>query len=302
MLQFRDINLDDMTWVTPLLEASGYLGNDYTFPNIFNWRCAYNSKIVRINDYLVVKLHLPDPVYLFPAGHGDLSPVIDLMISDAAERDIPFKMIGIEAAAKSRLEQLFPNRFLLQPMRDYFDYLYTREKLATLPGKKLHSKRTNLRHFLNEAPSWVYEPITPDNIQECIEMHTEWRRQNLCFDDPDSTCDGSGLVQEKCAVKNAFAHFFELGMEGGLLRVDGRVVAFAAGERYRTNHFIVNIEKAFLSPAGSYAMINNQVASHLPEDILYINREDDVGDPGLRKAKLSYKPDLLLEKFEATLV
>ena len=132
-------------------------------------------------------------------------------------------------------------------------------------------------------------------------MHGEWRNLNNCFDDTPSNCDHSGLVKEKCAVRNAFAHFFDLGMEGGLLRVNGKVVAFAAGVRYRRDSFIVNIEKAFLSPDGTYAMINNQFASHLPEEVLYVNREDDFGDPGLRQAKLSYKPEMMIEKFAATL-
>lgn len=301
MVQFRDIEPDDISQIKPLLEAADFFGNDYCLSNIFNWRCAYNSQIAFINNFFVIKLHLPEPAYLFPAGFGDITPVIDALIADAKECGAAFRLVGIEPKAKQQLEQLLPHKFVFEELRDNFDYVYSREKLATLAGKKLHSKRTNINHFLKEAPDWSYEPITPENLEECRRMHSQWRSLNNCSDNSPSNCDHSGLVKEKCAVRNAFANFFELGMEGGLLRVNGKVVAFAAGVRYRRDSFIVNIEKAFLTPDGTYAMINNQFASHLPEDVLYINREDDFGDPGLRRAKLSYKPDMMIEKFAATL-
>ena len=217
-------------------------------------------------------------------------------------------MRGVEEAPKAELESLFPGRFSFSADRDSFDYIYTREKLAGLSGKKLHQKRNFINRFLAECSDWSYEPISARNIGECLEMNDEWCRLNHCPADdvepeerPEEREPDNDLGQERCAVHNALEHFFELNMFGGLLRANGRVVAFTAGELYRGDCVMVNIEKAFLEPEGCYAMINNQFARSLPESVLYLNREDDAGDEGLRRAKLSYNPDIMVEKYDVSL-
>ena len=308
MLKFKAVELSDGLWIDPLLRESGMLGNDYTFPNIYNWRCTYNTQIARADGWLVVRCGLRDPYYLFPAGSGDIKLVIEEMISDADARGCKFLLRGVEAAPKALLEAEFPGRFSFSEDRGSFDYLYTREKLAGLSGKKLHQKRNFINRFLSECSDWSYEPISARNIGECLEMNDEWCRLNHCPADgiepeaaaPEKEPD-NGLGQEQCAVHSALNHFFELNMIGGALRVNGKIVAFTAGEVYHGNCVMVNIEKAFLEPDGCYAMINNQFARSLPENILYLNREDDVGDEGLRRAKLSYNPDILVEKYDVTL-
>lgn len=107
-------------------------------------------------------------------------------------------------------------------------------------------------------------------------------------------------MEELCAVRNCFENFLALGLRGGLLRVDGRVVAYTMGLPLNSDTFIVHIEKAFSDVAGAYPMINREFAAHNCADFKYVNREDDVGDEGLRRAKLSYKPAILLEKFIVT--
>ncbi len=308
MLKFKAVELSDKLWADPLLRESGMLGNDYTFPNIYNWRCTYNTQISRFGGWLVVRHGLREPYYLFPAGSGDVKEVVEEMIADAKARGCKFLMRGVENAPRELLESLFPGRFAFSADRNGFDYIYTREKLAGLSGKKLHQKRNFINRFLAECESWSYEPLSAQNIVECAAMNDEWCRLNHCPADDialEQAADGkepdNGLGPENCAVRSALNHFFELNMTGGVLRVDGRVVAFTAGEIYHGNCVMVNIEKAFLEPDGCYAMINNQFARSLPESIVYLNREDDAGNEGLRRAKLSYNPDIMVEKYDVTL-
>ena len=311
MLQFHDITLEDRAWMQPLLEASGMLGNDYAFPNIYNWRFAFNTQAAHLDGFLVLRFGENGQFFLYPAGSGDVRPVIEAMLANAAENGLRFIMRSVETSAVERLAQLYPGRFVFTEDRDSFDYVYSREKLASLSGKKLHHKRTAIHHFLDECPDWSYEPITEENLPECLKMNDEWCRLNHCFSGGDerhavdlqnaSAALDNDLGLEHCAVRNALLNFFALDMLGGMLRVNGRVVAITAGERHNGNSVLVNVEKAFLEPDGCYAMINNQFAKNLPDDVLYINREDDVGDEGLRQSKLSYKPDLLVEKYTVTL-
>ena len=161
----------------------------------------------------------------------------------------------------------------------------------TLAGKKLHSKRNFINRFKAEQEgNWRYEPIDARNIGDAWRMNVEWCAEMGCGEDPS-------LLEESCAVRNCFETFDALGLRGGLLRVGDRAVAFSMGRPLSSDTFIVHIEKAFASVAGAYPMINQQFAAHNCAEYRYVNREDDVGDEGLRKAKLSYRPAILLEKY-----
>ena len=140
---------------------------------------------------------------------------------------------------------------------------------------------------------WQFEQITDANLDECWAMNEQWCAEVGCE-------DSESLTEESCAVRNCFNNFHSLGLRGGLLRVEGRVVAYTMGRPLSSDTFIVHIEKAFAEVAGAYPMINQQFVTHCCEGFRYINREDDVGDEGLRRAKTSYKPDILLEKYLVT--
>ena len=189
---------------------------------------------------------------------------------------------------KALLEMFYGERAKISTDRDHYDYIYSREKLCTLAGKKLHAKRNYINRF--KTGNWSYEPITQANLPDCRVMQQEWCKTNNCCTDADKR-------DECCAVQQAFRHFDELGFTGGCLRQDGQVVAYTIGEPLNSNTFIVHIEKAFADIPGAYPMINQQFVEHAMKDFEYVNREDDVGDEGLRKAKLSYYPERLLEDY-----
>ena len=180
-------------------------------------------------------------------------------------------------------------RFEIEYVRDYADYIYETEKLATLAGKKLHAKRNHINKFKNLYPNWTYESLNDENVEDCFQMALKWRNQNGCEDDPEKN-------SEMCVTLNSLRLFKELELRGGVLKIDGKIVAFSLGEPICDDTFVVHIEKAFADVEGAYPMINQQFVQHECMDYKYVNREDDTGAEGLRKAKLSYRPAFLEEK------
>ena len=168
------------------------------------------------------------------------------------------------------------------------------EKLVLLPGRKLHAKRNHINFFI-ENNDWTFEPITRENLGECRKMNEEWYREK------GQSCN-AGLANERRAVDKCFENYSELGLEGGLLRASGRIVAYTIGEPLNSDTYVIHVEKAFSSIRGAYQMINREFASYIRDNhphIIYVNREDDMGDKGLRRAKLSYYPDRMIEKYTA---
>ena len=212
MPEFRRITLADKEWIDPLLRMGNLRGSEYTFTNNFIYRAIYHIEVARMNDYYLVRSHREegDYSYLYPAGSGDLRPVVDALAADAAELGVPFRMNGVPREGTAALEALFPGRFAFAETRDHFDYLYESEKLITLSGKKLHGKRNFVNRFLAENEGrWAYEAITPENLPECWRMNVAWCAENGCGEDPS-------LAEETCAVKNCFDHFTALGLQGHL--------------------------------------------------------------------------------------
>ena len=126
-------------------------------------------------------------------------------------------------------------------------------------------------------------------------MNAKWCAVNGCSED-------ASKQKEVCAVRKAFHHYDVLGLVGGILRVDGEIVGYTLGEPLNSDTFVVHIEKAFSEVRGAYPTINNQFVSHCASNFTYINREEDMGLEGLRKAKLSYQPEILLTKYTAVLM
>ncbi len=174
--------------------------------------------------------------------------------------------------------------------------MYEADKLISLAGKKLHGKRNHINRFKEANPDWLYEPITTENVEDCFQMALKWREEMQCEYDVEKR-------DEMCVTLNALRLMEELELQGGLLRSEpgGEVIAFTIGEPLNPDTFVVHIEKAFAEIQGAYPMINQQFAEHAAAEYRYVNREEDTGAEGLRKAKLSYRPVFLVEKGIVTL-
>lgn len=295
MIDFKEVELEDRDWVTQCLKASDYQGCEYVFSSTFIWKDIYRSKIANVEGFFCVKFRSGENYkYNLPAGKGDLKHVIELLLQDARECGHPFVLRGIVEEQIPQLEEWFPGKFKFETSRDDSDYIYTVEKLSTLAGKKLHGKRNHIHRF-KDGGDWEYQNVDSHNIEDCKVMNEEWLEKYL-------TPEDKSLQEESHAVKCALANFFELGLKGGLLKREGKTVAYTLAEPLNSNTYVIHIEKAFHEIQGAYPMINQQFVLHNCQDYEYVNREEDTGDEGLRKAKLSYYPDILLDKYEAILV
>lgn len=295
MSDFHAPTLGDKQWFCDRMFWSGYRGCEYNFSNTYLWNEVYRQEIASIGDFASVRLTDPNGTrYLFPAGRGDLRATIEFLKQDADSLGIPFRLIGVTQQGHEKLGRLFPGRFACEENRAMFDYLYQVDKLADLPGKHLHAKRNHIRRFEENNPDWRFEVLTAENLPDCLAMDDVWYEQNHV--------EGDTLNLEAKALRKAFSCFHELGLEGGLIRAGGRVVAFAIGDRMGVDTYDIHFEKAFSEIQGAYAIINREYARWIRAHhggIVYINRENDLDEEGLRKAKLSYKPDLLLAKCTA---
>lgn len=295
-IPFRPIELSDKAWIDELFSYSDFRGAEYTFTNNYNWSQVYEIDVARCRDFVIYLMGEGDrSSYLFPAGRGDLKPLIERLMEDAASRGRIFRMHGIQPHQIPLLDEMFPGRFSYETNEGFADYIYSVEKLQTLSGKKFHAKRNHINRFMQNYPDWSYEAIAHHNLDEVREMGRQWCEQNDCG-------EGGSLAEEAIMVRSALTNFEALGMSGGLIRAGGRVVAFTMGHAINSDTFGVHIEKAFAEVQGAYPMINQQFAIHAMEGFTYINREEDMGNEGLRHAKRSYQPEFMYERYRATLI
>jgi len=296
MINFKKIELIDKEWMDPLIGAADMSGCHQNFTNIFAWSEIYNHRVAQVNDFLVVKVGInnEEQQYFYPAGSGDIKNIFETMKQDATECGHEFVLCGVSPENIEVIDSLYPGKFEYQETRDGSDYVYLLDELETLGGKKFQAKRNHINRF-KESNNWKFELITLENLAECWEMNKEWCIIHGCNED-------SELFKEKCAVRRCFENYTVLGLEGGLIRIDGRIIAFTMGEKLNSDTYDTHIEKAFSDIRGGYQMINREFAAYIKEnhpEIIYVNREEDMGYEGLRKAKLSYHPTKMDEKYLA---
>lgn len=296
MLPFRPINISDKKACDEIIKPLNSLLCAHCFVDLFIWKGAYDTQICIKDGFVLLKQRLGDEtIYTFPLGKGDTKKAIEDLIQDAEDRGVEFNLAAINKEQKEELEKILPDSFEFVVRRDSQDYIYTSESLMTLSGKKLHSKRNFINRFKSENEgNWEYEDITKENIHEVFEYHLSWCALNKDNEDDD-------FFNETCAISLALKNMEKLELKGGLLRLNGKVIAFTLGSRANEEMFIVHIEKADYTVSGSYQMINNQFALHNFEGIKYIDREEDLGLEGLRKAKLSYNPIMLSDNYSAVI-
>lgn len=291
-MDYKDLTLSDKALIVPLILPTDRRNCDLSWSNLCSWHFLYNTAYTLLdNNTVLFRFHMGEElVYLMPVGSGDLLRALRLMLEECREEGRPFVVYGVCEEYLPLFETLLPGQVDCSANRDYSDYLYLRTSLSTLSGKALQPKRNHINKFLRTYPDWEYAPIRPENIGECLELEQAWCVANGCE-------HNEGLGQERRAVIYGLQHFSELGLSGGLLRVAGRIVAFTFGMPINHDTFGLHVEKADSSVEGAYAMINREFARRIPEQYTYINREEDLGLEGLRKAKLSYHPAIVLDKY-----
>ncbi len=295
MLNFSVLKAEDKAKYDPYLLRCGERGCEYNFANLFLWG---RQKVVIHGENLAFFCQFNrKSVYLFPVGQ-DVKPTLDAIICDAHKRGIPCRLTSLTAEDKENVERWYPGQFYFQPDRDSYDYIYSIEALAELKGKKLQRKRNHCNRFRLLHPGCSAVPITDENISLVTAMLDKWYADRKVADPTAS------FHLEQVAIAKALRYRKELGMEGLVLLEKGRVIAMTMGSRLSQHTFDVHFEKAQEGYDGAYSVINQEFARYLKAkypDVQWLNREDDLGLEGLRKAKLSYCPDRLVEKSWACL-
>ncbi len=288
-LNFRTPELSDRGWAEKLLAMSDFRGCLYTFGNNYVWRNVYDVQICRYDDFYLLRNsdHTSvAPRFLYPAGEGNIRALVNELRDYCAAIGSPLLMTANRECTE-KLAAEFPG-ISAEPDRDGFDYVYEASALAELKGRKYHSKRNHLNRFYEN--NWHFEPIQASNITYCKEVLSRWL---------DSDADPEKLTEGKIVLES-LDNYSELGYSGGLLTVNGSPQAFTFGERSAADTFVVHAEKALLEYQGAYTAINCEFAKILAAEYRYINREEDTGSEGLRKAKLSYHPAFMEEKYLIT--
>ena len=296
-LEFRRIEITDKQLAEECLKRSDFRGCEYTFGNNFVWRNVYNVEVCFARGFYFCKFGRDGNVrFNYPAGGGDVKEALGLIMEYCRENGITPR-INANKEMTERITAEYPNAIAVY-CRDVSDYVYRAEDLSLLKGKKYHGKRNHLNRFYENE--WSFEPLSADNMAECVAMNDIWCSENLSDCSVVGDENEQSKRDEQCIVRCSLKHFDELGYIGGVLRVNGEVQAFTFGEPSSADCFVVHVEKALRRYQGTYTAVNAEFVKSLGGKFTYINREDDTGAENLRKAKLSYHPAFLEDKFEIT--
>lgn len=294
MINFEPITLDKKELYNQYLHAGPERGCAYSFTNLYMWGI---QKFAHLHEHILLFSEFDSHCfYPFPIGTGNKKAALEAVFSDANERGLCSCLTGLNENDKEILETLYPDEFYFHADRSGFDYVYDINDLADLKGRKLHRKRNHLKHFKKNHPDYIVEPISDSNIDEIKIFITDWYRDKL-----ENNPDGD-YHNEQAALKKALTHYKELAMEGLVLKEENKILGFTMASQMSLTTYDVHFEKARGDIDGAYTTINSEFANYIRNKhphILYLNREEDMGIPGLRKAKKSYFPHHMVKKYWA---
>lgn len=296
MIEFKPITLESKAVYERYLHDGKERGCEYSFVNLYLWGKQHAT--ILHNHMLLFSRFNKLSIYSYPLGHGDKKPVLDAIIADAKERGIPLRISGLYGNAKQTLEELYPGMFQFHSDPDSYDYVYAIDDLADLKGKKYHRKKNHYNRFCNTFPDYTVEPLCEENLPRVREMLHTWYEARL-QENPEND-----YQMEQVSLEKALVHYQELGMEGLVLLNGEEVLAVTLGSKLSETIFDVHFEKARWDVNGAYAAINCEFARYIRNrypQIQFLDREEDMGLEGLRKAKQSYYPHHMVEKCWAAL-
>ena len=283
---FRRPVWEDGETVVPLLKQSGHNGCEFSFTTLYMWRELYDTRLAMDDGYLFIAASDDGRLSFLPPIGPSLEEGLARLRTVAAEQGQPLRLHGVDETTLHHLQQIAD--VTVTELAEDHDYVYATADLAELPGKPYHSKRNHIAAFSREF-DWRYEDITDDNLADVFAMSKQWCRERGC-------CADKGLKTERCGIREVLSRRHDFEVRGGLIRVEDAVVAFAFGSPINDQVFDIHTEKALSAYGGAYAVINREFARRLT-DFSYLNRENDMGIEGLRRAKQSYRPTMLIKKY-----
>lgn len=293
-LDFKGITLETKPIIESYTKDWGLECSDLSFTNLFIWGTGGKMEYAEAGDCLYIKLDYEGvPVYLWApvprfGVEVDYRKAVYRAIDYMKERGVEPTLRSVSAPFKEKIEESCPELYI-QPLEITWDYVYDREKLATLKGKKLHGKRNHINKFNATYPDYEYKTLDASMVAECMALYDEWSSLK-----EESSIE---LFEERTSVQMALDNMEALGLVGGCILIDGKIAAFTLGERLQPHMQLIHIEKARYGIDGIYPVINQQYVLHACQDVQLINREEDMGIEGMRKAKRSYQPVKMIEKY-----
>lgn len=284
-MQFEPLTLEQIPAVRPLLRDLCSRTCDFTIGGMFMWRKFFRMEYALQGGVFYSRLHdeAGNVYYNIPLG-GDRREAVAALLAEVDDGTEPVRFTTVPETCLPA----FPCRCRIEEQPDYADYLYLASDLAGLRGRKYSSQRNAISQFRRQNEDWSFQPVDPGNLEDIRDFFYAFRR---------NAGDGDTEREENHRVKEVLLNMEAYGMMGGVLRAGGRVTGFSLGEIVGDTLF-VHIEKADRTCKGAYQMLVNQfVLRYAGEGILYVNREEDMGDPGLRAAKQAYHPVNLLKKY-----
>ena len=295
MLEWSIPEAEDEDWINRCIAVSGTMASDASFANIYLLRNKYSTKISRYKDFIIRKYSGKGARcgYTFPLGKGDVAKALAEIEKDAKECGERLQFAFVTEEQKEVLENVMPARFCYSSDAGDSDYIYLRSELASLSGKAFHKKKNHFSKFVRTYPDDKYYEIGACNIYDAQKVADAWYYEHLQDE------DASQLAEYK-AIKEALENFEELGLIGGIIYVNDSPCAMTIASKINENTVDVHFEKAVGEYAlnGGYAAINKLFSEKL-DGVTWLNREEDIGIEGLRKAKLSYRPKIMLKKYSA---
>ena len=303
MLNFHTLTIADREAYQAVSLRSGRRNCNFTFANLVGWQFWFRTEVCILPHAVVLRFTFDGeraymlccagtpPCHLLQAICEDSGGRMTLLGLEDDQVDcvnaLMRECVSADTAATNTITQSHINTI---KQRNQYDYIYRRADLASLAGGKLKAKRNHVNKFLSEHPDFEYRPLTPEMFDRCRRLEALWREER-----GDTNPEyGDTIAAEQRVMETVFAHWDALDMTGGSIWLGGRIVAFTYGAPVTHDTFDVCVEKADRSIDGLFPLINQQFCAHLPEHFVYVNREEDMGLEGLRKAKLSYHPEILL--------
>ena len=286
--EFKPLSLEDREQITLCFRTSPPVTSELTFTNLFMWRHHYHFQWCFSADTLLIVGQTGDePLFgLPPIGEGNLAPAFEQLLDYLGRHAQRPEIRRLPELLAQSYAGSLPLEVIPDPANS--DYVYRTESLINLSGRKYHRKRNQINQFRKEY-SYRYQSLERDLIEACLDLEEHWCRLRSCVENP-------ALHSEEMAIRQALLHFDQLDCLGGVILVDEKVVAFSLGEELNPDTAVIHLEKANSEFTGSYAVINQEFCQNVWSGFTYINREQDLGEPGLRQAKLSYYPDHMSNK------
>jgi hypothetical protein len=294
---FRPLGLEDREFIREVLWRYQPDTSELTFTNLYIWRSLYRSQWSTAGQWLLLlqEKEGDEPSLLPPVGPSPRLAVTRLALGWLRE-ERGVQRPRIERADSRLIQELSAAPELeVIPEREHFDYAYQTSDLIALKGGKYHAKRNHINRFLQDhGTRFRFVPLGPENLELCAEFQERWCEWRRCDEDMN-------LRDEWTAIRQSLTDYQALKVEGAAILIGEKVEAFTFGELLNEQTAVVHIEKANPEIPGLYAMINRQFCEKYWSGVPFINREQDLGEEGLRKAKLSYHPVRLVEKFQVEL-